>query len=313
MKRIEKACKQCNEKFFIEYEPQGSGSGNAQRKSYCSDFCKKKWLKNPENGLKQTVICVICKKKIFLPPSHAKTQTTCSKECYGKKMSITNRKYEIIEKECLSCKLKFKCNSNSLRKFCTPKCCSTFKINRVEVTCEVCEKKFHVKMSWKTMRFCSVLCRRRGQSLGLVKAHTNGRTGWRSDIHNSPYFKSSLEADYARYCIYLNVPFKYEYKVFDVKVEDKKRFYTPDFYLPETDEYVELKGIELQQDNQFSQKLNTNSSARKILEESGLKIKVLYMKDFYSSLKELGLYDRIPNLENKDYAATKHLISTYKD
>lgn len=313
MKRVEKACKLCQKIFIIEYDPNGSGSGNAQRKSYCSDICKKLWSKDPANGLKQEIICVICSKKVFLPPSHAKTQTTCSKECYAKRMSIINRKYQTIEKDCFYCDLTFICNSNSLRKFCSPKCSSNSKINRVEVTCEVCTKKFDVKFSWKKIRFCSIVCRRKGQSLGLIKAHTNGRTGWRSDIENSPYFKSSLEADYARYCIYTNSKFIYEHKVFETFVEGKTRFYTPDFYFPETNEYVELKGIELQKDNSFSEKINSNSLARKYLEEQGVKIKVIYMKDFYSQLKSSNLYNKIPNLENRDYARTKYLISTRDD
>jgi hypothetical protein len=37
------------------------------------------------------------------------------------------------------------------------------------------------------------------------------------------------------------------------------------------------------------------------------------MNDFYSMLRSSGLYDKIPNLENKDYGRTAYLIKTYKD
>jgi hypothetical protein len=37
------------------------------------------------------------------------------------------------------------------------------------------------------------------------------------------------------------------------------------------------------------------------------------MDDFYEMLKQQDLYDKIPNLENKNYGATAYLIVTHKD
>ncbi len=146
----------------------------------------------------------------------------------------------------------------------------------------------------------------------MVKSHTCGRSGWRLDIVDSPYFKSSLEADYARYCNYSNIKYEYEKHVFEVKLSESTKFYTPDFYLPETDEFIELKGVRLSA-NAFSKKINSNSHVREALQAQGTRIKVIYMDDFYSFLREHHLYDKIPNLENKHYGNTACFIKTHKD
>ena len=311
MKRIEKTCEYCKKIFYVEYVVNGSGSAGSARKKYCSVKCKKAWYKIPENGSKQKVECKICGKEFYLPHSQAKNRVTCSKKCYAKHISSVNTRHAKIQKQCNNCHKHFEINENSTQKFCSPDCFSKSLYDRKDVFCEVCNSKLTVKKSAMT-RFCNKICSRKGQSLGLIKSHTNGRTGWRVDIQDSPYFKSSLEADYARYCIYLNIRFEYEKKVFETEVNGKKRFYTPDFYLPDSDEFIELKGVR-ESENLFSKKLNSNSAARESLNSTNTKIKVVYMNDFYSMLRSSDLYDKIPNLENKDYGRTAHLIKTHKD
>ena len=82
--------------------------------------------------------------------------------------------------------------------------------------------------------------------------------------------------------------------------------------MPELDEYVELKGVR-ESENSFSKMLNSNSQARETLRDLGVNIKVIYMNDFYEMLKTTGLWEKITNLENKNYAKTVHLIRTHKD
>ena len=312
MVRIEKACKHCQAQFFVEYEKNGTGSGHVAKSQYCSPECKKKWYKIPHNGKKEEIVCKICGKKFYLPASQAKNRVTCSKACYGRHMSSVNKKYDVINKSCLICEEFFTVSENSQQKYCSPKCFSVSITNKKEFVCEICKKSLQVKQS-SANRFCSRVCSRKAQSLGLIKAHTHGRSGWRLDIVDSPYFKSSLEADYARYCNYSNIKYEYEKRVFEVKISPGSvRFYTPDFYLPETDEFVELKGVRLGV-NSFSKKINSNSQAREALQSQGVRIKVIYMDDFYSSLKEQQLYDKIPNLENRNYGNTVRFIKTHKD
>jgi len=65
--------------------------------------------------------------------------------------------------------------------------------------------------------------------------------GFRKDLNC--YFRSSWEANLVRYWNFIKVPWKYEPVEFEFKTIKKgSRFYKPDFYLPKTDEYIELKG-----------------------------------------------------------------------
>jgi hypothetical protein len=63
--------------------------------------------------------------------------------------------------------------------------------------------------------------------------------GNRIDLDNE-YYRSTTEANYARILRYTNVKYVYESSFFRFKDGTS---YTPDFYLPETDEYIEIKGF----------------------------------------------------------------------
>ena len=68
------------------------------------------------------------------------------------------------------------------------------------------------------------------------------RGGKRNDLNNI-YFRSSWEANYARFLNFMKVKWEYEPKTFIF--ENIKRgsvSYTPDFYLPDEDKWVEIKG-----------------------------------------------------------------------
>jgi hypothetical protein len=56
--------------------------------------------------------------------------------------------------------------------------------------------------------------------------------------YNNVYFRSSWEIAYAKYLDNKNIKWLYESKTFKLR----NNFYRPDFYLPETDEYIEIKG-----------------------------------------------------------------------
>lgn len=58
---------------------------------------------------------------------------------------------------------------------------------------------------------------------------------------------SSYEVMYANYLIKNNINFEYHNKTF--KLKDGMR-YTPDFYLTDTDEYIEIKGSYWEKENQ---------------------------------------------------------------
>lgn len=68
--------------------------------------------------------------------------------------------------------------------------------------------------------------------------HPRGKTGLRRDL--GVIFRSRWEANYARILNLFGAPWIYEYKKFKTPYGS----YTPDFYLPEQNVYVEVKGRE---------------------------------------------------------------------
>jgi deoxycytidine triphosphate deaminase len=66
------------------------------------------------------------------------------------------------------------------------------------------------------------------------------------------------ELEFAKYLDYNNIEWDRPKTRFKYIFEDKERYYTPDFYLIETDEYVEIKGFKTEKDyakwNQFNYK-----------------------------------------------------------
>lgn len=70
------------------------------------------------------------------------------------------------------------------------------------------------------------------------KVFSFAKRGYREDIDLT--CRSTTEANYARYLKFIGVKYLYEPTVFTLSNGQK---YTPDFYLPETNKYVEVKGF----------------------------------------------------------------------
>ncbi|MBA7566615.1 hypothetical protein ES708_08307 [subsurface metagenome] len=66
--------------------------------------------------------------------------------------------------------------------------------------------------------------------------------GYREDLKQ--YFRSKMEANVARYYRYIGESYIYEHKEFEFKtIKRGQRYYKPDFYLPASDSWVEIKGF----------------------------------------------------------------------
>lgn len=108
-------------------------------------------------------------------------------------------------------------------------------------------------------------------------------------MHKDKIYKlrSILEALYLKYLLEHNINFKYEPKVFILS--DTCR-YLPDFYLVDTDEYIEIKGS-----NKFK-----NIYKVDIFKKSGYKIKILFPKDIelLTSVKYLYFVKQINKLKD---------------
>ncbi|KKN48224.1 hypothetical protein LCGC14_0654860 [marine sediment metagenome] len=108
--------------------------------------------------------------------------------------------------------------------------------------CPICGIFFEVFPS-EPQRYCSIKCgHNHSQSQGS-QGYAN--TGRRGDL-GGQYFRSSWEANYARYLNYRELKWEYEPDIFEFKkIKKGQRFYTPDFKVYFTDghiEYHEVKG-----------------------------------------------------------------------
>lgn len=72
--------------------------------------------------------------------------------------------------------------------------------------------------------------------------YSRTKSGKREDLNNT-YFRSSWEANIARYYNYLGIKWEYEPKTFIFQnITRGSVSYTPDFYLPDEDKWIEVKG-----------------------------------------------------------------------
>jgi hypothetical protein len=102
-----------------------------------------------------------------------------------------------------------------------------------------CKKEFYAE-HWMKRIYCSVNCAMAvvGGKPTSPKA-SRGKAGIRKDISDKIYFYSRWEANYARLQNYLGVEWEYEPKTFDLGSQS----YTPDFYLPKFNKYIEVKNF----------------------------------------------------------------------
>lgn len=110
---------------------------------------------------------------------------------------------------------------------------SLFQINRYKSMSN--EEKHNIAMKSVETR------RKNGTIRTTTNAYSHCKRGKRSDLNQ--FFRSAWEANIARLLNYYNIQWKYEYKRFDFYNETSGVLsYQPDFYLPQTNEWIEVKG-----------------------------------------------------------------------
>ncbi len=222
--------------------------------------------------MNKTKQCKKCGKTFSFPPYQKRKY--CSLKCawadHDRVLNSIKKNSKRVKKPCAYCgKIFERPKSQAKRPFCSVECGKKSlkrKVRWVDRTCKVCGKKFQVKdykLKTQPAIYCSWKCK---QSESAEALHTpearlkSSKTriatgsysakhqysrcarGKREDLGNI-FFRSAWEANYARYLNFANIKWEYEPKTFWFEgIKRGCRSYTPDFYLPEEDRYVEVKG-----------------------------------------------------------------------
>ena len=110
-------------------------------------------------------------------------------------------------------------------------------VPRLVRDCKNCGKVFETPR-WQNHIYCSVHCSIHDiGSRPTSPRAARAKAGIRLDINPTMYFFSRWEANFARLMNFRGVVWKFQPKTFLLKTQR----YTPDFYLPETNEYIEIK------------------------------------------------------------------------
>jgi len=208
--------------------------------------------------------CIICRKIFEVTPSDPKIY--CSHKC----SAIASNVGRIQSEE-----TKLKIGKASLGRKNPYK--GILKTPRINVVCAnpKCGKVF-LSEKYRNRKYCSNKCTMSvvGGRPTSAKA-SRGKAGIRKDISDTIYFYSRWEANFARLQNYLGIEWKYEPKTFDLGSQN----YTPDFYLPETDTYVEVKNFLWKyskiRDQKF-RKLYPNIKLQLLLKEDYIKLENKY-------------------------------------
>lgn len=207
----------------------------------------------------------------YTDPIYKQNQSNITKANWEK--GIYNFFYNRIKRICLrsGCTNSFEVQLHDKKKYCSKSCAAlvnnpkrihseltkikignanrgkqnlfkgTIKVPRIIASCAnpSCGNKFEYPR-WKNRRFCSPNCaiKNIGSQTTSPKA-AKGRSGIRPDIDPLVCFYSTWEANFARILNYVGINWEFGKRSFDLKTQT----YTPDFYLPNHNVYIEIKNF----------------------------------------------------------------------
>lgn len=257
MPKSNRICEACGKDFYASPGHINQGWGR-----YCSMSCRSsayggagnpRWAGSDAGNC----TCLSCGKQFRVKPSRKSDGEGkyCSQQCKSKSYPVKPTF------QCEHCKKDFQIQVSQLKKekvyrFCSIECRVAYNSARTNCTCVQCGTEFYTKISDLNRaskkgvgKFCSMECKARWMSSHAScsgKARSHG--GKRSDI-NGIYFRSSWEANYARYLNWLIsngeiVSWEFEAETFEFsKIKRGSKFYTPDFKIVNQDRSVEFHEI----------------------------------------------------------------------
>ena len=227
----------------------------------------------------------------------------CSDGCknlFGRKKTTDK-----VETSCQNCSKTFLRYPSQRGKFCSYECKNASQKRLKSNTCKHCKQVFSQKPARLNGSYCTWRC-----FIASGAPSSWGRAGIRIDLDSKTWFKSALEADFQRVMNHLGITAVYEPKTFRVD----KHAYTPDFFLPEFDMYIELKGLEAKTDHPHEADWRKNLDKIPAVEfQYRIKVLVVTQKEFISMIKDANLWTTVPNLEQRSYKKTAHLIIKHEN
>ncbi len=107
------------------------------------------------------------------------------------------------------------------------------------------------------------------------------------DRRSGDPFANDTEREFARFLDFYRIPYQYEPRTFSLELDDQGNVleaFTPDFYLPEQDLFIELTTMKQSLVTRKNRKVRR---LRQLYPE--VNIRVFYQRDFYSLLAKYGL------------------------
>jgi hypothetical protein len=189
--------------------------------------------------------------KEFLSYKHA-NRKFCSLECsqkFQKKRTVPK-----VVLKCLYCRESFLVSNyrKNKAKFCSSACkCRYYDFGKIYGKMHHCYKNGrYIKgkicidcgkpVSESSQGRC-LICHGKAYR-GKNSPHFGHSNRAKNIIYNDKSFHSSWEANFYKWCILSNIKCLYELKVFQFVFNKRDTTYTPDFYLPEFDLWIEIKG-----------------------------------------------------------------------
>lgn len=217
-------------------------------------------------------ICQHCGKSFEAgTPAQAETRKYCSPSCAYASPGRLRNSPKPKDRGCAICKecgTTFKLTTRGGRQFCSAMCSSAFlgrttmaknrlvtpRTKYIQKICQHCGREFQ---SWQSnnRKFCSTICSSKVATIS--GSETKHRNGWYKSAHpysrakrgvreiggKQHFFRSRMEANYARYLVFSGIQWEFEPTTFWFDgIKRGVRSYTPDFFLPVTNVYIELKG-----------------------------------------------------------------------
>lgn len=178
----------------------------------------------------KTKICPICGKEFYYKHINNKC---CSRECGMK----TRKGKSALKKQDYPCVI-----CGKIKKL-TPYKASKVKHIHCSIECRNigCSERMSGKGNPMYGKTHTPEVKKKLAKLAMGRFNGNTKAGKREDIDH--HFRSSWEANYARLLNSKGIKWEYEPKTFYFEgIKRGSTSYTPDFYLPETDKWKEIKG-----------------------------------------------------------------------